>query len=173
MDDKDDNASKRSGSDKNWLFVKGEKARESGHKGGVRSVKSRREKRTMQQDALAFLSLPMHPGKITNPDKIKSMETVIDSNLTIQQQLMLNALAIALQSRKLPDIMQVLQVIRDTSGQKPTDKQETSITMPVDLKIVQKMVDEMGDSPDEMPKDLDDGLSSPQEEGACDGSETT
>jgi hypothetical protein len=163
MDDKDSfgnsNRSRTGQFQKRGTFQKGSEAtRKNAHKAGIASGKRRREIRSMKDDALTLLSLPLHPGKIMSIEQLKSLHDVGDSNLTMQQQIILNAVNLALKSDKVETIVRVLEFLRDSSGQKPTNHQESVVSMPVDLNIVQRMVESIGDDLQKPPEGLDDGI---------------
>lgn len=92
--------------DENLKPIKSEsEAREKGSKGGKASGEARREKRLFQQAILAALKAPTESGA-----------TLLQDIVAAQIK------------RALEGDTRAFEAIRDTSGEKPTDKVEASVT---------------------------------------------
>ena len=107
-----------------------EEAREKGRKGGKASGKARRERKTMRETAEYLLNLPQKPGKITTFDKLKTNKDISDANLTNQDQIILKQIE---QARK--GNPRAAEFLRDLIGEKPTDKQEITVSGNVDVNL--------------------------------------
>jgi hypothetical protein len=94
-----------------------EEAREKGHKGGIASGEARRKKKFIKEQMELLLSLPL---KDKNAEaKLSSLG--IDTN-NIDNQM---AMIISIWNKALKGDTQAFNSIRDTIGEKPTDKTET------------------------------------------------
>lgn len=90
-------------------------------KGGYASGKARRAKKTMQELAKIILNMSIQSGEIHNVEDIQSIAEVKGKNLTVDQAILLKQVEKALKGD-----LQSATFIRDTSGQKPVEKVETS-----------------------------------------------
>ena len=95
----------------------------NGRKGGKASGKARRERKTRRETAEYLLNLPQKPGKVTTFDKLKTNKDISDANLTNQDQIILKQIE---QARK--GNPRSAEFLRDLVGEKPTDKQEVTVT---------------------------------------------
>lgn len=68
-------------------------ARENGKKGGVASGQSRRRKKYLKDTVNMLLALPIHPGSL---NKLDSLETINDKNVTVEERLVLKQIEKAL-----------------------------------------------------------------------------
>ena len=84
-------------------------ARERGRKGGLASVESRRKRKTLKEELLLMLS---------------------DGN--IQQKISLALINEAINGNNAGSVTKAFEVLRDTAGQKPIEKVQTTQTV-VDL----------------------------------------
>ncbi|MFA6734186.1 MAG: hypothetical protein WCS71_03730 [Sphaerochaetaceae bacterium] len=157
-----------------------EKARELGRKGGYSKARKLHERRTMLDDARALLDLPVKSRKTrVRIDKAKGIDEVIkcdkDHTLTVQQLLVLRMIKLAMATDDLHRLAKALETLRDTSGQKPADKQELTATVPVDLDVVQSLVEQqvkqgtVDEDISRPPEGLDDGVTGGDDGGAGDG----
>lgn len=58
---------------KDTRFQSGTQAAEMGRKGGIKSQKLRKEKKTMREIAEMILNMPLYSGKGTDADDIKNL----------------------------------------------------------------------------------------------------
>lgn len=93
-------------------------------KGGKASGKARRDKREQKQIILDVLSMPMTDGNI---DKIKSFADAEGANLSINQ-----AIVIQQVKRALKGDTKAAEYLRDTAGQKPSDKVQLDTGVNID-----------------------------------------
>lgn len=97
-----------------------EQRRESGRKGGIKSGESRRRKRQMRELLEILMDVPIKKGKKAEIEKIKNLAIVNDLNLTTEQ-----AILLAMINRAMNGDVNAFTAIRDTLGEKPTDKVES------------------------------------------------
>ena len=107
-----------------------EEAMKNGAKGGKASGKARRERRSMRETAEYLLNLPQKPGKVTTVDKLRTNKDISDANLTNQDQIILKQIE---QARK--GNPRAAEFLRDLIGEKPTDKQEITVSGNVDVNL--------------------------------------
>ena len=89
-----------------------EEAREIGRKGGIASGKARRERKAFKEALLLALETMTEEGKTIQDKGIESlMKKYIDGDL------------------------QAFTIVRDTVGEKPTDKVEADVNSDVNIKI--------------------------------------
>jgi hypothetical protein len=105
-----------------------EEQKEIARRGGIASQKKQREKKTMKEQLKLLLSLELKDKKTA--ENLKKMGVNIDN---IDNQMALN---VALWAKALQGDVQAFNSIRDTIGEKPTDKVETVITYEEKLKEV-------------------------------------
>lgn len=94
-------------------------ARERGRNGGKASGKARREKRTQQEILKALLSSPMDEASI---DKVKRLQDMKDAGITWGEA----AAVIQLKKAIFDGDSKAYEIVRDTVGEKPTDRVEVS-----------------------------------------------
>ncbi len=94
---------------------------EEASKGGIASGKARRERKSMQELAKIILELSIQNGEVHNVEEMQSIADVKGKNLTVDQAILLKQVEKALKGD-----LQSATFIRDTSGNKPIDKVETT-----------------------------------------------
>ena len=93
--------------------------RENARKGGIKSGETRRRKKEMRERLEILLSMPIKDGKGATIDKIKSFGELKGKNITVE-----DAVLIAFTQKALKGDIQASTFLRDTIGEKPTDKQQ-------------------------------------------------
>lgn len=96
--------------------------RENARKGGIKSGETRRRKKEMRERLEILLSMPLKDGKGADVEKIKSFGAIKGKNITVE-----DAILIAITQKALKGDIQAGTFLRDTVGEKPTDKQEVNI----------------------------------------------
>ena len=99
--------------------------RENGRKGGIASGEAKRKKKAMRDRLEILLDLPMKSGKGADIESIKNFAALKGKNITVQ-----DAMMIAQIQKALKGDTTAAAFIRDTAGDKPSDKM--SITGSVD-----------------------------------------
>ena len=99
-----------------------EEYRKNGAKGGIESGKAKREKKRTKEILDIFLSMPLKKRKEAEIEDIKAFEELKGKNITVNEAIQLKQVQRALNG----DLNSALY-IRDSIGDKPTDKVETTI----------------------------------------------
>lgn len=99
-----------------------EEYRKNGAKGGIASGKAKREKKRTKEILDIFLSMPLKKRKEAEIEDIKAFEELKGKNITVNEAIQLKQVQRALNG----DLNSALY-IRDSIGDKPTDKVETTI----------------------------------------------
>ena len=100
-----------------------EEAREIGRRGGIASGEARREKKLIKEQIQLLLSLPLKDAKT----KKELKELGIDTD-NIDNQM---AMVISMWRKAIKGDVQAFNTLRDTIGEKPTDKIEHSGSIPI------------------------------------------
>lgn len=102
-------------------------AKECGHKGGIKSGEVRRRKREMKDILSSFLSMPYTEEDLEDIEKSENFKALAKKNMTIAEKLMFTQILKAMKGDTV-----ALQFIRDTSGQKPSEKMQLeAIPVPI------------------------------------------
>ena len=94
---------------------------ELARKAGIASGRARREKKAMRDTLEMILGLSLKKGKKANVESVQSLAELKGKNISVQE-----AIAIAMAQRAMKGDVSAVAFIRDTTGQKPTDKVEMS-----------------------------------------------
>ena len=103
-----------------------EQRAEIGRKGGERSQENRRKRKEMKETLDILLNMPMKKGKVYTAEDIKSFADLKGKNITIDQALM-----VCLIQKALRGDLNAISMVRDTVGEKPTEKVEVKDVTPV------------------------------------------
>ena len=103
-----------------------EEAREFGRRGGIASAKKRRERKAMKETLEELLSMPLKKGASADISKVRNIAAMKGKNITMQEAIMLSML----QKAAKGDV-RAAEFVRDTAGQRPTDKMDMSVELPV------------------------------------------
>lgn len=103
-----------------------EEAKKNGAKGGIASGKARREKKLFKETLEAILEMPMKSGKNVSVDSIKNFASIKGKNISVQE-----AILIAQVQKAMKGDTRAAEYVRDSIGQKPTDKIEADFIVPV------------------------------------------
>lgn len=103
--------------------------RKRARNGGKASGKVRRDKREQKQIIMDVLSMPLEEGSV---EKITSLAAAEGANLSINQ-----AIVIQQVKRALKGDTKAAEYLRDTSGQKPSDKVQIDAGVSIDETIKQ------------------------------------
>lgn len=102
-------------------FVSGQKAVESGKKGGIASAKAKREKKAMKDTLATLLSMSLKKGAAADIESIKSIASLSGKNITVQEAIMLAQIQKAVKGDT-----RAAEFVRDSSGNKLKDGIEIS-----------------------------------------------
>lgn len=103
-----------------------EEAREFGRRGGIASAKKRRERKAMKETLEELLSMPLKNGASADIGKVRNIAAMKGKNITMQEAIMLSML----QKAAKGDV-RAAEFVRDTAGQRPTDKMDMNVELPV------------------------------------------
>lgn len=102
-----------------------EEAVKNGRKGGKASGKARRERRRFEETLRIMLTLPSKQGKVTDAAKLKTLskDELEAANLTVQDKIVVRLINEAMKGNT-----KAYEAIRDQMGEKPTDRQEVTVS---------------------------------------------
>ena len=98
-----------------------EELRDRARKGGIASGKARRAKKAFKETLETLLSMSMENGKEVSVDDIASFKGIKGQNISVQE-----AILIAQVQKAMKGDTRAAEYLRDTVGQKPSDKVEVS-----------------------------------------------
>ncbi len=109
-------------------FVKGDpRCAECQRKGAEAKKKNNAERRKMKSDLDLLLRTSLKKGGINDPEDIMNLEEALKMNLPVQ-----TAIVIAIVQRAMMGDVQAAQFIRDTIGEKPSDKVELDQSLTIE-----------------------------------------
>ena len=103
-------------------------ARERGSMGGIASGKARRERKAMKETLETLLSMPLKNGQEADLDEIQSLASTKGKNISVQEAIMLAQIQKAMKGDT-----KAAEYVRDTIGQKPDNKMNIDMKLPVFL----------------------------------------
>ena len=103
-----------------------EEARVNGKKGGLASAKARREKKAFKETLETLLGMTIEDGDGVSIDDIQSLAAAEGRNISVQE-----AILIAQIKKAMDGDTKAAEYVRDSIGQKPTDKVVADLVMPV------------------------------------------
>ena len=103
-----------------------EQRAEYGRKGAEKANETKRKRKEMRETLDILLNMPLKKGKVYSAEEIKSFADLKGKNITIEQAMM-----ITLVQKALKGDLNAIGMVRDTVGEKPTDKMEIKDTTPV------------------------------------------
>lgn len=103
-------------------------ARQRGSMGGIASGKARRERKAMKETLETLLSMPLKNGQEADLDEIQSLAATKGKNISVQEAIMLAQIQKAMKGDT-----KAAEYVRDTIGQKPDNKMNIDMKLPVFL----------------------------------------
>ena len=103
-----------------------EQLSEWGRKGGLAKREATRRRKEMKETLDILLNMPMKKGKVYTAEDIKCFADLKGKNITIDQALM-----VCLIQKALKGDLNAIGMVRDTVGEKPSDKVEVKDVTPV------------------------------------------
>ena len=103
-----------------------EEAREQGRKGGIASAAKRKEKKAMKATLETLLSMPINEGLEEELEGIQNLARLKGANIDVQTAVMFAQIKKALKGDT-----RAAEFIRDTIGQKPGEKVDMSLAVPI------------------------------------------
>ncbi len=101
-------------------------AREQGRKGGIASAAKRKEKKALKATLETLLSMPINEGMEEALEGIQNLARLKGANIDVQTAVMFAQIKKALKGDT-----RAAEFIRDTIGQKPGDKLDMSLAVPI------------------------------------------
>lgn len=115
---------------KKTQFKTGEKQAKIAKQGGIASGIAKREKKAMKDTLKALLTLPLDESQVADIETIKSLAALEGKNITVQEAILLQQVKKAMNGDT-----KAAEYVRDTAGDKPTDKVELNSKIDLDEKI--------------------------------------
>ena len=103
-----------------------EQRAEYGRKGAEKANETKRKRKEMRETLDILLNMPLKKGKVYTAEDIKCFADLKGKNITIDQAMM-----VCLVQKALKGDLSAISMVRDTVGEKPTDKMEIKDTTPV------------------------------------------
>ena len=103
-----------------------EQRAENGRKGGLAKGEATRRRKEMKETLDILLNMPMKKGKVYTAEDIKCFADLKGKNITIDQAMM-----VCLVQKALKGDLNAIGMVRDTIGEKPSDKVEVKDVTPV------------------------------------------
>ena len=103
-----------------------EQRAENGKKGGIAKREATKRRKEMRETLDILLNMPMKKGKVYTAEDIKCFADLKGKNITIDQAMM-----ICLVQKALKGDLNAIGMVRDTIGEKPSDKVEVKDVTPV------------------------------------------
>ena len=103
-----------------------EQRAECGRKGAEKANETKRKRKEMRETLDILLNMPLKKGKVYSAEEIKSFADLKGKNIAIDQAMM-----VCLVQKALKGDLNAISMVRDTVGEKPTDKMEIKDTTPV------------------------------------------
>ena len=103
-----------------------ERRAECGRKGGLAKREATRKRKEMRETLDILLNMPMKKGKVYTAEDIKCFADLKGKNITIDQAVM-----VCLIQKALKGDLSAIAMVRDTIGEKPSDKVEVKDVTPV------------------------------------------
>jgi len=104
--------------------------RDRAKKGGIASGKARREKKQFRETLEAILFMPMREGRSASVDEIKNFAAIKGKNISVQEAILLSQVQKAMKGDT-----RAAEYVRDTIGQKPSDKLDLNADVDMELNI--------------------------------------
>lgn len=107
-----------------------EEAKKNGSKGGIASGKARREKKMFRETLESLLNMSMNKGESVDIDKIQNFASLNGQNISVQEAILIGQI-----HKAMTGDTKAAEYVRDTIGQKPTDKVEVDTDMELNINI--------------------------------------
>lgn len=103
-----------------------EQLAEWGRKGGYAKRGATKKRKELKETLEILLEMPVGKGKVASIEQIKSFADLNGKNITVDQAMMIRVIQKALKGD-----LNAVAMVRDTIGEKPSDKVEVKDTTPV------------------------------------------
>ena len=103
-----------------------EQRREYGRKGGLKKGENYKRRKELRETLDVLLDMPLRTGRTTSVEKVQAFANLKGKNITVDQAMM-----VCLIQKALKGDLNAIAMVRDTIGERPTDKVEVKDVTPV------------------------------------------
>ena len=103
-----------------------EQLAEWGRKGGKANAEQHKKRKALKDTLEILMNMPINKGKVADIEGIRSFAELNGKNITVDQAIMIRVVQKALKGD-----LNAIAMMRDTVGEKPTDKMEIKDMTPV------------------------------------------
>ena len=103
-----------------------EQRREYGRKGGLAKGENYKRRKELKETLNVLLDMPLKTGRTTTVEKVQAFANLKGKNITVDQAMM-----VCLIQKALKGDLNAIAMIRDTIGEKPTEKLDVKDVTPV------------------------------------------
>ena len=103
-----------------------EQRREYGRKGGLKKGENYKRRKELKETLNILLDMPLKTGRTTTVEKVQAFANLKGKNITVDQAMM-----VCLIQKALKGDLNAIAMIRDTIGEKPTEKLDVKDVTPV------------------------------------------
>lgn len=103
-----------------------EQRREYGRKGGLAKGENYKRRKELKETLNVLLDMPLKTGRTTNVEKVQAFASLKGKNITVDQAMM-----VCLIQKALKGDLNAIAMVRDTIGERPSDKVEVKDVTPV------------------------------------------
>ena len=97
--------------------------REYGRKGGLTKGENYKRRRELKETLNVLLDMPLKKGRTTSVENVQAFANLKGKNITVDQAMM-----VCLIQKALKGDLSAITMVRDTIGEKPTEKVEANVT---------------------------------------------
>ena len=103
-----------------------EQRREYGRKGGLKKGENYKRRKELKETLNILLDMPLKTGRTTSVEKVQAFANLKGKNITVDQAMM-----VCLIQKALKGDLNAIAMVRDTIGEKPTEKLDVKDVTPV------------------------------------------
>ena len=103
-----------------------EQRREYGRKGGLKKGENYKRRKELRETLDVLLDMPLRTGRTTSVEKVQAFANLKGKNITVDQAMM-----VCLIQKALKGDLNAIAMVRDTIGEKPTEKLDVKDVTPV------------------------------------------
>ena len=103
-----------------------EQRREYGRRGGLKKGENYKRRKELRETLDVLLDMPLRTGRTTSVEKVQAFANLKGKNITVDQAMM-----VCLIQKALKGDLNAIAMVRDTIGERPSDKVEVKDVTPV------------------------------------------
>ena len=103
-----------------------EQRREYGRKGGLKKGENYKRRKELKETLNILLDMPLKTGRTTSVEKVQAFANIKGKNITVDRAMM-----VCLIQKALTGDLTAIAMVRDTIGERPSDKVEVKDVTPV------------------------------------------